>query len=399
MRNCAPRRRLRSHAFTLVELLVVIGIIAILISILSPPSPKRDNPPSRLSADRTFVEIGVRSCAISMTTGPSRSYAVDRRLQPARVSAVEPRRIRITLPRRWRSTPARRRSIYCPSNSLGRDVDNWWPYAESGTIASNYQFPFWLEDNLWMIPKPDYRRLTTDRVLAADYLGVILDFENVIHIVAWNHEKIQDGSLRGHEHALRRRPCRMAPQRESLETLGRKLGVRLLVLGKSGMKSYSTASCSGERVRVRGVRFSESFVHAHFPRSESRMVLSADRSLSLRPPRHTILHELLQHDERQQQHADRDLRPPGAERAVEVDDGLNRAEDQHPDQRADEIPDAAGEQRAADDDGGDCVELEHGAGRPVAARGVKRVHDARRARSRSRSARRSSLSSSAPAHP
>jgi prepilin-type N-terminal cleavage/methylation domain-containing protein len=33
------RQRIRSSAFTLIELLVVIAIIAVLIGLLSPPSP------------------------------------------------------------------------------------------------------------------------------------------------------------------------------------------------------------------------------------------------------------------------------------------------------------------------------------------------------------------------
>jgi prepilin-type processing-associated H-X9-DG protein len=85
---------------------------------------------------------------------------------------------------------------YCPANELGRDVDHWWPYS-SGTVASNYQFPFWLNDGFWLIPIPDYRKLTVDRVLAADYLGVTMDDSAKIHVVAWNHEKLPDGSPRG----------------------------------------------------------------------------------------------------------------------------------------------------------------------------------------------------------
>ena len=42
-----------------------------------------------------------------------------------------------------------------------------------------------------------YRKLTSDRILATDYMGATLDFEGVIHIVAWNHEQLRDGSPRG----------------------------------------------------------------------------------------------------------------------------------------------------------------------------------------------------------
>ena len=47
--------------------------------------------------------------------------------------------------------------------------------------------------------------------------------------------------------------------------------------------------------------------------------------------------EPLQQDERQQQQPDRDLRPPGAERALEVDQRLDQAEDQHAEHRPEDV--------------------------------------------------------------
>ena len=86
--------------------------------------------------------------------------------------------------------------MYCPANSLDRTPERWWPYT-TGTIAGTYQYPFLLAPLFWMIDRPDYRRLSSDRILAADYLGVAVSDDAQIHVVAWNHEKTQDGSPRG----------------------------------------------------------------------------------------------------------------------------------------------------------------------------------------------------------
>src|SRR5262249_50982351 len=97
---------------------------------------------------------------------------------------------------------------YCPANTLGRNVETWWPF-ESGTIAGTYSYPFWMNKQFWFIPKQDYscaweddagyrrEKLTSDRVLLTDYLGCTLDFEGKIHVVAWNHEQLPDSSPRG----------------------------------------------------------------------------------------------------------------------------------------------------------------------------------------------------------
>src|SRR5687768_13183923 len=81
------------------------------------------------------------------------------------------------------------------------------------------------------------------------------------------------------------------------------------------------------------------------------------------------LDELLEEDEGEEQAADRDLRVPGAERPLEVDRGLDDRVDEHADQRAEEVADAARQQRPTDHDGGDRVELE-----PAAARRVAGLH-------------------------
>jgi prepilin-type N-terminal cleavage/methylation domain-containing protein/prepilin-type processing-associated H-X9-DG protein len=188
------------RAFTLVELLVVIGIIAVLISILIPVLGKAQAAAKAVECGSNLRQIGV---------GLTRYFNDYKRL-PLRnlnYNGANPHVFRLWsaednyhLAETMEKYGASKKIYYCPANSIGRNADNWWPYMDFGipsTIASNYQFPFLLEENFWMIPKPDYRRLTSDRVLAADYLGVTLDFEGKLHIVAWNHEKLQDGSPRG----------------------------------------------------------------------------------------------------------------------------------------------------------------------------------------------------------
>src|SRR5947208_15215313 len=80
----------------------------------------------------------------------------------------------------------------------------------------------------------------------------------------------------------------------------------------------------------------------------------------------------LQQAEQEEQRTDHDARPPGAQRAVERDHRLDDAEDQHADERAGDIADAAAEQRAADHDGGDRAELEADGMQAVARQHVER---------------------------
>jgi len=190
----------RRNAFTLVELLVVIGIIAILIGILIPVVAK-----ARGSAKAVQCGSNLRQIGIGLT-----KYFNDFKHLPVRanylLSITNPHVMNFAdvpdpemdhqLPEIMAKYAGSKSVFYCPANDLGRNATDWWPYT-SGTVASTYQFPFWLDEGFWLIPKPDYKKLTTDRVVAADYLGVTMDDSAKVHVVAWNHEKLQDGSPRG----------------------------------------------------------------------------------------------------------------------------------------------------------------------------------------------------------
>src|SRR3990167_2169549 len=68
-----------------------------------------------------------------------------------------------------------------------------------------------------------------------------------------------------------------------------------------------------------------------------------------------VRQQALQQAENEQQDADDDARPPGTQRAVKRDQGLDDPEHQHAKQRAGYVTHATGEQGAADHHGGDGV--------------------------------------------
>jgi prepilin-type processing-associated H-X9-DG protein len=181
-------------AFTLVELLMVIGIIGILIAILLPVVGK-----ARASARVAQCGSNLRQVGVGLVR-----YFNDFKHLPARTGVLEVANPHVfkyvthpdSVAESMEQYVGSRQVLYCPANTLSRNVESWWPYT-SGTIAGTYQYPFWLRNSLWMIAKPDYQKLTSDRLLAADYLGVIVTSDTQVHVVAWNHELMPDGAPAG----------------------------------------------------------------------------------------------------------------------------------------------------------------------------------------------------------
>ena len=175
-------------AFTLIELLVVIGVISILIAILIPVATR-----VRESARRTTCASQLRQIGAGL-----HRYFNEFHCLPVRDQGLEFNNPHVF---RFQNNPGDvseamlkycgpKSIFYCPENNEDRTAGTWWPY-RTGTIASTYQFPFWLTPDAWVITYPDYRRLTIERVLAADLLATS---DGVSNVIEYNHRMTKSGA-------------------------------------------------------------------------------------------------------------------------------------------------------------------------------------------------------------
>jgi prepilin-type processing-associated H-X9-DG protein len=165
----------------LIELLVVLAIIAVLISILLPVVAR-----ARDSARRTQCASNLRQIGVGLYR-----YYNDFGALPARYDGLQFNNPHVM--HFQHDTPSvaeimlkycgSKEIFYCPDNFEDRNAATWWPF-RTGTIASSYQFPFWLSPDAWAIEPPDYRRLRVERVLAADALSTS---DGVSHVLEYNH--------------------------------------------------------------------------------------------------------------------------------------------------------------------------------------------------------------------
>jgi prepilin-type processing-associated H-X9-DG protein len=179
-------------AFTLVEMLLVIGITAALAGVVVPVVGTVRESAMRAACASNLRQIGSALNVYRMTNEGSLP------VRPSGLDQTNPHVMKfLTLPesvaRQMQSAAGSRDVYYCPGNYQQRTARDWWPYV-SGTIAATYQFPFWLKDSRWLIPKPQYKKMSPDVVLAADYLGSDIA---VTKPRAWNHRLSSDGSPLG----------------------------------------------------------------------------------------------------------------------------------------------------------------------------------------------------------
>jgi hypothetical protein len=159
----------------------------VLVSLLLPTIARARDAAVQVHCSSNLRQIGVALHA----------YVIEHRRLPERPAGLDQMNPHVF---KYKSQPAdisplmqdyagSRDVYYCPANYEQRTPARWWPYG-SGTVAATYQFPFLLKHSLWLIPCPDYRRLTPDRVLAADYLGTDTTPDRPL---AWNHRRCANG--------------------------------------------------------------------------------------------------------------------------------------------------------------------------------------------------------------
>jgi prepilin-type N-terminal cleavage/methylation domain-containing protein len=186
------RRGRGRQGFTLVELLVAIGIILILFGFLVPALTK-----ARQASKRTQCASQLHQIGLGLV-----HYFNDYRGLPAKAGQLEKSNPHVF---KYSMAPGEdvsglmvkycgpKQVFYCPANLQDRGPDTWWPF-QTGTIAVTYQFPFWLQPQLWRVQYPDYRRLSSERLLAADVLATS---DGVNNIIQHNHTLSKGGDPTG----------------------------------------------------------------------------------------------------------------------------------------------------------------------------------------------------------
>jgi len=109
----APCRSSARRAFTLVELLVVIGIIALLISILLPALTKAKEQANRVACASNLKQMG---SALAIYTGDTRHYPGCQAIMNGKAFAIWPTRLRKSMRQK---TSSGSNIFYCPSQPAG----------------------------------------------------------------------------------------------------------------------------------------------------------------------------------------------------------------------------------------------------------------------------------------
>jgi hypothetical protein len=183
--------RFRS-AISLIEVLVVIGIMLVLLSLLIPVLDMVRNSAKRAECASHLRQVGMVFFL----------HRVDYKIFPQRDLANRNNKPHvigdnaypgIILPERlvnYCDGKNGRRIFYCPQNFQKRTEKSWWYEAISGAAAGTYQVTCWVDPAIWMpgMPTMNFRTPTPsgDTLLATDYHGIALSGSN---LVVYNHKR------------------------------------------------------------------------------------------------------------------------------------------------------------------------------------------------------------------